>query len=151
MAGRSGSIKKKALAIGDRVAAETGVFVVDVSYENDVLCYYIDTEGGVDIDTCEKFSRAVEEALDAEDPIEGAYSLDVSSPGVDRKLKTEREFNYYIGREVEVKLYAPSDGRKEFDGLLKSFADGTAVTETGDGDIEVPLSSAAYIRLKFTF
>ena len=124
---------------------------MDVSYDNGVLCYYIDREGGVDIDSCEAFSRAVEEELDKADIISGAYSLEVSSPGVDRKLKKEREFEYYKGREVEVKLYAPSDGVKEFDGVLKGFCGGSAVIERDGGDIAVALKDAAYIRLKFTF
>ena len=86
------------------------------SLQNGVLCYYIDREGGVGIDECESFSRAVEVILDKEDIIPSEYSLEVSSPGVDRKLTKEREFLYYLGREVEVKLYAQKDGVKEFDG-----------------------------------
>ena len=61
--------------------------------------FYIDKDGGVGIDECEKFSRAVEEVLDKNDPIEQNYSLEVSSPGVDRKLVKEREFLCYIGRK----------------------------------------------------
>lgn len=151
MAGKASKIEETALNLGEKIAEEQGVYIVDVEYAKGVLCYYIDREGGVGIDDCEAFSRAVELILDEEDPIEGEYSLEVSSPGVDRKLKKEREFLYYIGREVEVKLYAARDGIKEYDGVLKGCHDKTAVIETEAGEIEQPLKDAVYIRLKFVF
>lgn len=141
--------EERALALAEATAREQGVYIVDVSYSDGVLCYYIDKDGGVGIDDCERFSRAIEPVLDSEDPIPGGYSLDVSSPGVDRKLKKEREFRYYTGREVEVKLFAAQDGMKEFDGILKDYRDKTAVIETSGGIVEVPVKQAAYIRLKF--
>lgn len=140
-----------ALAAAEKTAEELGVYIVDVSYANGILCYYIDCEGGVDIDKCEEFSRAVEVILDADDIINHEYSLEVSSPGVDRKLKKEREFLYYIGREVEVKLYAARDGVKEFDGVLKAYADKTATIECDGEDIQIPVKDMVYIRLKFVF
>ncbi|MBR0366511.1 MAG: ribosome maturation factor RimP [Clostridia bacterium] len=149
MAGKN--IEELALALAEDTAREQGVYIVDVSYTDGVLCYYIDKDGGVGIDDCESFSRAVEPVLDKEDPIPDGYSLDVSSPGVDRKLKKEREFMYYLGREVEVKLFAARDGVKEFDGILKDYRDKTAVIDTDDGIVEIPIKQAAYIRLKFVF
>ena len=110
-------IEQLALTLAEPTAEEMGMYIVDVTYQNGVLCYYIDREGGVGIDECESFSRAVEVILDKEDIIPSEYSLEVSSPGVDRKLTKEREFLYYLGREVEVKLYAQKDGVKEFDGI----------------------------------
>ena len=127
------------------------MYIVDVTYQNGVLCYYIDREGGVGIDECESFSRAVEVILDKEDIIPSEYSLEVSSPGVDRKLTKEREFLYYLGREVEVKLYAQKDGVKEFDGILKGYADRGATIEYNGKDMEIPIKEAVYIRLKFIF
>ena len=144
-------IEMTALELGEATAQELGVYIVDVEYANGILCYYIDCDGGVGIDKCEEFSRAVEVVLDREDIIDKEYSLEVSSPGVDRKLKSEREFQYYMGREVEVKLYAPIDGVKEFSGVLKDFEDKT-VTVTVDGkDMEIPQKDAVYVRLKFVF
>ena len=151
MAGKASKIEETALKLGEKIAEEQGVYIVDVEYSKGVLCYYIDKEGGVGIDECETFSRAVEPVLDDEDPIDGEYSLEVSSPGVDRKLKKEREFLYYTGREVEVKLYAARDGIKEYEGVLRGFHDKTAVIETEDGELEQPLKDAVYIRLKFVF
>ncbi|MGN0183295.1 MAG: ribosome maturation factor RimP [Candidatus Ornithomonoglobus sp.] len=151
MAGKASKIEETALKLGEKIAEEQEVYIVDVEYAKNVLCYYIDREGGVGIDECEAFSRAVELALDEKDPIEGEYSLEVSSPGVDRKLKKEREFLYYTGREVEVKLYAARDGVKEYEGVLKGYHDKTAVIETAAGEIEQPIKDAVYIRLKFVF
>ena len=140
-----------ALSLAEQLAEEMGVYIVDVSYANGILCYYIDREGGVGIDQCEKFSRAVEEILDREDIIDSEYSLEVSSPGVDRKLKKEREFLYYLSREVEVKLYAAVDGVKEFDGILKGYSDKTAIIECNGEEKQIPVKDAVYIRLKFVF
>ena len=145
----------KALEAGEGIAKEQGVYIVDVTYkkENDgySLCYYIDREGGVGIDECEMFSKAVEEVLDRESFIDSAYTLEVSSPGADRKLTKEREFLYYIGREVDVKLYAAEDGEKEFTGMLKDYTDGEAHIECGGNIKKIPVKSAVYIRLSFKF
>ena len=145
----------KALEKGEMIAEKQGVYVVDVSYKKEgdtySLCYYIDKEGGVGIDECEAFSKAVEELLDADDFIENEYTLEVSSPGADRKLVKDREFAYYIGREVDVKLYKAENGVKEFTGVLKDYKDKTAFIEL-DGEIkEIPAKQAVYIRLSFKF
>ena len=142
-------IEEKALTIAEQTAEEMGLYIVDVSYSGGVLCYSIDKRGGVGIDDCEAFSRAVEVILDNNDIIDTQYSLEVSSPGVDRKLKKEREFMYYIGRSVEVKLYAAKNGVKEFEGILIDYREKTAVIETEGENIEIPLNDAVYIRFKF--
>lgn len=148
-------IETIALELCEETASQMGVYVVDVSYtkanENNVLCFYIDKDGGVGIDECEAFSRAVEVVLDEKDPIEENYSLEVSSPGVDRKLVKEREFLYYVGREVDVKLFAPIDGMKEFEGVLRGFAEKTAEIEVNGEIKKIPVKNAAYIKLHFSF
>ena len=145
----------RALELGEQIAQKQNVYIVDVTYKkaDDTysLCYYIDKEGGIGIDECELFSKAVEELLDAEDFIEENYTLEVSSPGADRKLTKEREFLYYIGREVDVKLYKAENGVKEFTGVLKDYKDKTAFVEL-DGEVkEIPVKQAVYIRLSFKF
>ena len=139
----------RALELGEQIAQKQNVYIVDVTYKkaDDTysLCYYIDKEGGIGIDECELFSKAVEELLDAEDFIEENYTLEVSSPGADRKLL------YYIGREVDVKLYKAENGVKEFTGVLKDYKDKTAFVEL-DGEVkEIPVKQAVYIRLSFKF
>ena len=147
--------EQKSHELGEQIAQKQNVYIVDVTYKkaDDTysLCYYIDKEGGIGIDECELFSKAVEELLDAEDFIEENYTLEVSSPGADRKLTKEREFLYYIGREVDVKLYKAENGIKEFTGVLKDYKDKTAFVEL-DGKVkEIPVKQAVYIRLSFKF
>ncbi len=148
-------IEEHALEIGNKIAGETGMYVVDVTYKKadgkNVLCFYIDKDGGVGIDDCETFSRMAEPVLDESNIIEDSYSLEVSSPGADRRLKKEREFRYYIGRIVDVKLYKAADGIKEFSGVLAEYDGGTAVIEAENGRISVPVKDAAYIKLHFEF
>lgn len=118
-------------AVLEEVAAPMGIEVVDVEFKqgkSPALTVYIDTENGVDLDTCEKYHRAIDLPLDELDPtFGGAYTLNVSSPGLDRPLKTERDFARVQGQKVEVKLYAPVMGKKYFEGTLAAF-DANTVT-----------------------
>lgn len=143
----------QALEAGEKIALQQGVYIVDVTYKKTSdtysLCYYIDKEGGIGIDECEAFSKSVEQVLDEMDFIETNYTLEVSSPGADRQLTKEREFRYYIGRDVDVKLYKARDGLKEFSGTLTDFSDGTVTIEVNGEKTEIPVSQAAYIRLSF--
>ncbi len=147
------SIETTVLDLCEKTAEEQGVYVVDVTSKKEnsqrILRIFIDKEGGVGLDDCETFSRAIEPILDEKDPIKEAYSLEVSSPGVDRKLTEDREFNYYIGRKVSVKLYKGVDGKKEFDGILTEYNSGTAVIETEEEKISVKKEEAVFIRLFF--
>lgn len=148
-------IEDMVLELAEPVAEEQGVYVVDVSYKKAKdgyeLCIYIDKEGGVGIDDCESFSRVFEVVMDEKDPIENNYTLEVSSPGVDRKLVKDREFLYYIGYEVDVKLYKAIDGLKEFTGTLTDYKDKTAYIEYDGKVLQIPAKEAAYIKLSFRF
>ena len=113
------------------IATPLGITVVDVEFKqgkNPALTIYIDKDGGMDLDTCEVFHRAVFEPIDEFDPTFGAqYTLNVSSPGADRPFKTENDYLSHIGERVEVKLYASIRGKKFYDGILTGY-DGKAVT-----------------------
>lgn len=104
------------------IADEMGIEIVEVELKQGkepALTVYIDIEGGVDLNTCEKFHRAIDPVLDEVDPTFGApYTLNVSSPGLDRPLKTVRDFDKCIGQKVEIKLYAPMKGKKLFEAML---------------------------------
>lgn len=147
------AVEKAVLELTEELAEKQGVYVVDVSYKKEngerFLRFFLDKPGGVGIDDCETFSRAAETLLDEKDLIPEAYLLEVSSPGVDRKLRTEREFLWYLGREVEVKLYRAADGKKEFSGILSEYQDETAWIESEGETIKVPVKEAVYIRLYF--
>jgi ribosome maturation factor RimP len=99
--------------------------LVDIEFvkesNNWYLRIYIDKEGGVTIDDCENVSRKVSDILDEKDPIEQSYSLEVSSPGIDRPIKSSSDFEKHKGEEVEVKLYKPIDGSKSYEGILEGL------------------------------
>lgn len=141
--------------IGDEIAKAQGVTLIHAEYKKEGKDFFlrlsIDKDGGVGIDDCESFSRAFSDKMDELDPIKDAYILEVTSPGVDRKLTCEREFGYYKGRKVEVKLYSKSEIGKDFCGILQGFEDGIADILVDDKNVRVPLKEAAYIRLYFEF
>lgn len=114
--------------------ADAGCTLWDVEYVREAgawyLRLYIDKAGGVDILDCEKVSRAVEPLLDEADPIEGSYTFEVSSAGLERALKKPEHFAACMGAEVDVRLYRAVDGAKEFTGVLEGYEDG-AVTVNG--------------------
>ncbi len=85
------------------------------------LIIYADKPGGLQLDDCEIISRLIDPVIEKSDPIEESYYLCVSSPGLDRPLKTERDFARSVGKTVDIKLYRPMDGRKEFSGVLTSY------------------------------
>ena len=107
------------------IASELNVEIVEVEFKQGrepALTVYIDTETGVDLDTCEKFHRAIDPVLDELDPSYGApYTLNVSSPGLDRPLKTARDYEKCKGLKVEVKLFAPLKGKKFFEATLTGY------------------------------
>lgn len=149
------AIERAVLEMSEPVAEKLGVYIVDISSKKEngqrYLRIFIDREGGVGLDDCEAFSRLAEQILDENDPIAEAYILEVSSPGADRKLVTEREFRYYIGRQVDVKLYKAVNGIKEFDGILSDFNDDVAVIKTDGAEYRIKKEEAVYIRLHFEF
>jgi len=129
----------------------SGCALWDVEYVKEAgqwfLRVYIDKEGGVSIDDCEAVSRPLSDALDRADPIEGSYVFEVSSAGADRVLKKPEHFAQFMGAEVEVKLYRPREGRKDFVGLLKGWADGDVELEVGGVPTSFEKKEIALVRL----
>lgn len=148
------SVENTALKIGEKIANDQNVFLVDASFDREkdgnFLRLYIDKDGGVGIDDCEAFSVAFDKEFD-ENIINTNYCLEVSSPGVDRVLKKEREFLYYTGRDVDVKLYSAVDGMKEFTAQLLGYENETVKLLVGEKEMEIPKSKAVYVRLSFKF
>ena len=114
-----------------------GVSLYDIEFIKEgsarILRLYIDKDSGVDLEDCEKVSRAAEEVLDAQDPIPTAYYLEVSSPGIERKLSKPEHFAKYTGHKVALRLYAPVEGRKKFTGLLAGYENGNITLTNEDG------------------
>lgn len=120
------------------IAEKYGVEIYDVEYVKEgsdwYLRAYIDKPEGVNIVDCENVSRALSDALDAEDFIPDAYILEVSSPGLGRTLKKDRHLEKSLGEEVEIKTYKPIDARKEFTGILRAYdADTITIEEPETG------------------
>ena len=113
--------------------------LVDVEYVKEAgtwyLRIYIDKEGGININDCELVSRAFSEILDKEDPIEDAYILEVSSPGLGRPLKKDKDFQRNLGEEVEVRTYKPINKQKEFVGLLDAWDKETVTLQLESGEM----------------
>lgn len=148
--------EQKAEAIAEPIVSSFGFELVDVEYVKEAgtwyLRLYIDKEGGITIDDCEAVSRLFSDKLDEEDFIDDAYVMEVSSPGLGRPLKKEKDFKRSIGKDVEIRTYRPIDKQKEFFGILSAY-DETHVTITLD-DQETRVfqrDEIALIRLAFDF
>ena len=138
------------------IALEYKYEVVDVEYIKEgttwYLRVYIDKPGGITVLDCEKVSKTLEVILDEKDPIKGAYILEVSSPGLDRPLKKEADFNRSIGKIIEIKLFQAVNNQKEYQGELQGFKDDvvTIVTEE-DETMSFNLKGIAIARLAIIF
>lgn len=150
------SISEKVSLIAEPLAEELGFFLWDVEYVKEggrkVLRITIDSEEGITIDDCEKMHRALDPLLDEADPIDEAYYLEVSSPGIERELKNDMHIDACEGWDVEVKLYAPIDGAKTFKGKLLTLGDNGEVRIESLGKIlEFPRASVAKLQTYYQF
>lgn len=135
---------------------EHGFELVDVEYvkEGDTwyLRAYIDKEGGIGLDDCELISRKVSDWLDREDFIQDSYILEVSSPGLGRPLKKEKDFARSIGKDVEIRLYKALNKSKEYTGILKAYDKASVLLQMEDGsDLSFQRADIALIRLALDF
>ena len=113
---------------------------------------FIDAPEGVNIDQCEAVSRPLSDALDEADPIQGSYVLEVGSAGADRALKKPEHFAQCMGQEVDVKLYRPREGRKEFTGTLAGYDQGNVtVTQPHGAEVVFEKKEIALVRLHLDF
>lgn len=128
-------------------ADELGYTLWDVEYVKEgadmILRITIDKPEGIDIEDCEKMSRAIDPIIDEADPIEVSYRMEVSSPGVERVLSRPEHFEMCMGEKVELKLYAPKDGQKQFVGILSGYENGDVTLTVGDENITFEKASVA--------
>lgn len=134
------------------IAEGFGCSIYDVEYvkegQNYFLRVYIDKDGGVSTDDCEAVSRALDPVLDELDPIESAYFLEISSPGLDRKLSRPEHFEAAVGKMIDLKLFSQVNGSKELAGVLRSFDGKVISVETESGElVEVEKQKASVVRL----
>ena len=148
------SIVIKVTPIAQRIADELGYMVWDVDYVKEGTEWFlridIDKDGGVNIEDCEKYSRAIDPVLDEENPIEEAYTLQISSPGVEREIKNDFHLEHCIGQTVQVRLYAPLNGFKEYVGELVSYNDEIVVLDV-DEAVEIPRKAIGKMNIYFEF
>lgn len=138
------------------IVNENNFELVDIEYVKEAgnwfLRVYIDKQGGITIDDCELVSRALSEQLDKDDFIEDSYILEVSSPGLGRPLKKEKDFERSIGKEVEVRLFQAINKQKEYIGILTSYDKDTVTVELEEENpLTIQRKNIALIRLAFDF
>ena len=112
-----------------------------------LLRLYIDSPSGITLEDCERVSRAISEALDVNDPIEGHYNLEVSSPGLDRVLRTAAHFDRFVGERVHAETSTPVNGRKRFVGRLVEVTDGQISLEVDGSTVKLPIDGIHKARL----
>lgn len=138
------------------IVEEYGFELVDVEYVKEggtwYLRTYIDREGGISIDDCEKVSRRLSDILDEKDYIDDTYIMEVSSPGLGRPLKKEKDFKRSLGKEVDIRTYRMIDKQKEFTGILKDYDKDTVTIELENETLKTfEKGDIALIRLAFDF
>ena len=143
-------------ALLEPIVEELGFELVDVEYVKEggtwYLRAYIDKPGGIAVDDCEAVSRRFSDILDEKDYIEDSYIFEVSSPGLGRPLKKEKDFARSIGEEVEIRTFRPINRQKEFIGILEAYDKETVTIELEDGEMmQISRSDIALIRLAFDF
>ena len=149
----SEEIVDRVRAMADPILFNEGIALVDIEYLREsrgwVLRLYLDKEGGITLDDCTRISEEVGRTLDVEDVIETPYTLEVSSPGLARRLKTEKDFMKYQGSLVKVKTVSPIDNRRKFKGRLLGVSENRIEVETDGGIFQIPLSNVGKANLEF--
>jgi len=148
-------IEKRTEELVTPIIEEGNFELVDVEYVKEGVNWYLrvyaDKEGGINIDDCVFISRALEQKLDEENFLEDAYILEVSSPGLGRALKKDKDFKRSLGEEVEIKLYKAIDKQKEFTGFLKSYDEKNIVVDIEGEDFTFARKDIANIHLAIHF
>ncbi|MGN0805981.1 MAG: ribosome maturation factor RimP [Candidatus Coproplasma sp.] len=141
-------------ALLEKIAQPMGIEIVEVALNDRqaVLTVYIETAEGVYLDTCEKYHNAISDPLDELDVSFGEpYTLNVSSPGLDRPFKTYRDYERNLGKEVEIKLYAPLKGKKFVEGVLEEFDENAVTITTAKETLKIQRNKIAKINKAIRF
>lgn len=160
--GRIGFMSSRVLSIAEQVAdlvepalEDMDFELVDVEYLSRhgkwVLRLYIDKEGGVTLDDCARVSREFGDLIDVKDIIIHKYVLEVSSPGLDRPLKKEKDLEHAIGKKIKVKTVAPVKGRQNYTGYLRNFQKGILYIELENGPVHLPWKEVEKANLVYEF
>jgi ribosome maturation factor RimP len=150
------SVVGRVWQIADPLVTEYGMEIVDIDYRREgrgnVLRFYLDRQGGgVTIDELTAMSRRLGDVVEVHDVVPGRYVLEVSSPGINRRLRQPAHFRRFIGKRVRVRTIERSDGRREFVGALRSVEDGGVVIAGGDGDRFISFDNIAQANYEHDF
>ena len=133
------------------IAEKAGCSLYDVEFVKEGTNWFlritIDKEGGVSTDDCENVSRPLSDWLDEKDPITQSYYLEISSPGIDRKLTRPEHFADNLGKQVTVRLFAALNGQRQLEGVLKEYQNGTIVLTTNESEITLEKAKVVDVRL----
>ena len=144
-----------ALSLAEPIAKERGCYIYDVEFVKEGGAYFLrifaDRDGGIDLDECEAISRSLSVKLDEADPIKQNYYLEVSSPGIERKLKTKEHFDRYIGEVIDIGLYKAINGNRQISGVLLGFDDGVITIEVNGEKLEIGQKETTSVKLHFDF
>jgi ribosome maturation factor RimP len=147
----AGVLRERVIALIEPLLERLGYELVDLEYAagraHATLRFFIDKPAGVSLEDCEDVSREISAVLDVEDPIPSAYTLEVSSPGFDRVLRTRAHFERFAGERVHVELKTPRDGRRRYTGMLRTVADEGLTLEVDQETVSVPFDEIGRARL----
>ena len=133
------------------IADERKYYVVDIACKretgNTVLRIVLDKEGGINIDECAKLNAELNEILEKEDQVDEQYTVEVSSPGLDRKLVKDTDFTWAVGKKVKVTTYAPIDGKNTFSGIFVGMGENTIVVDENGASCEIPREKIAKAKV----
>lgn len=149
------NIKGKVAEVATEICQDLGYELVDVEFKkgakHNLISIFIYKEEGIGLDDCESVSRKIDEILDKDEDLTDPYYLEVSSPGLDRPIKTKDDYRRNLGKEVEVKLYAPIDGKKQFEGFLTSYDDESVLIKMEDGEMTFKQKDISMMRQVIKF
>ena len=148
-------VSQAVMGLIEPVLIAEGLELVDVEYKKEgktwVLRIFIDKEGGVSVEDCQKVSHLTGDLIDVEETITTPYNLEVSSPGLDRVLKREKDFLKFKGRRIRLNSLSPINNRRKFTGILKDFKDQNVILEFDGKLIEIPLRQIGKANLVIEF
>lgn len=148
-------LKREIYPLAEEVAEELGYEIVDIEFQNgskhDLLSIFIYKKEGIDLDDCTEMSRSLEKKLDNLEALKNPYYLEISSSGLDRPLKTKDDYRRNVGNEVDVKLYAPIDGQKEFSFVLDKYDDENIYFMKDEKELAIPIKSISSMKQTIKF
>ncbi len=146
---------KKVIKLIEPVIEDLDYDLVDAEYITDhgrwTLRVFIDKEGGVNVEDCARVSNEIGDLLDVKDIIPHQYVLEVSSPGLNRPLRKEKDFAWAVGKKVKIKTRMPLNGRRNFTGILKNCGGGKVVIETNGASVEISIGEMEKANLIYEF